>query len=98
MTLTEAEISTKLYLTDTFRRGEHTARLLFLLPSALWRPLRARWWRGKEVSIIGGDENGNYVLRHGDGSVTLWDHARQTDEVLAPSVKAFLASLTRDAS
>jgi hypothetical protein len=98
MPLTEADISKQLYLADTFRRGESSIRVLFLLPESLWRPLKAPWWRGKEASIIGGDEEGNYLLRHCDGSARLWRHARASDEVLASSVKEFLAGLTRDAS
>jgi hypothetical protein len=96
--LTEREISNQLYLANAFRFGERTIRVVFLLPESLWRPLRASWWRGKEVSIIGGDENGNYLLRHSDGSVGLWDHARQVDEIVAPSVNAFFSAMTRDAS
>src|SRR5262245_60239394 len=95
MQLTEADIARVLYLNDTLVHGDRTIRFVFLLPESLWRPLRASWWRGKEVSIIGGDEGGNYVLRHGDGSVTLWDHARNVDEILAPSVRDFLARLQR---
>ncbi len=53
---------------------------------------------GKEASIIGGDERGNYILRHSDGSVRLWDHARGADEVLAPSVRAFLEGMNPPAS
>jgi hypothetical protein len=93
MDLTERQIAATLYLADTFAAGERRVRVLFLLPSTLWRPLRASWWRGKEASIIGGDEHGNYLLRHSDGSVRLWEHARGVDEVLAPSVRAFLAGL-----
>jgi len=66
MALTEAEISTTLYLANTFSTGERAIRVLFLLPESLWRPLRASWWRGKEASVIGGDEHGNYILRHAD--------------------------------
>jgi hypothetical protein len=95
MALTEADITRDLNLNDTFVHGERSIRLVFLLPETLWRPLRASWWRGKEVSIIGGDEAGNYLLRHCDGSVRLWDHARNADEVLAPSVREFLARLRR---
>ena len=91
MTLTEKEIFNHLYVANTFHHGERSFRLVFLLPESLWRPLKASWWRGKEVSIIGGDERGNYVLRHCDGSVRLWDHERGTDEVLASSVRGFLA-------
>jgi hypothetical protein len=95
MALTEADISAKLYLANTFRAGAREIRLMFLLPESLWRPLRATWWKGKEASIIGGDEQGNYVLRHCDGTVRLWDHARATDEILAPSLRAFLDQLRR---
>ena|SRR5690348_13170937 len=97
MTITEREIFHYLYVANTFRHGERAIRLVFVLPESLWRPLKASWWRGKEVSIIAGDERGNYILRHCDGSVRLWDHARGADEVLAPSVRAFLAALTPDA-
>jgi hypothetical protein len=93
MVLTEAEVANKLYLANTFRDGIREVRLVFLLPQSLWRPLKASWWKGKEVSIIAGDERGNYVLRHSDGSVRLWDHARGADEILAPSVRAFLEKL-----
>jgi hypothetical protein len=94
MTLTEADISKKLYLANTFRAGPHEIRLLFLLPETLWRPLKARWWTGKEASIIGGDEHGNYVLRHCDGSVRFWEHSRGADEILAPSVRSFFDQLS----
>ena len=72
--------------------------MLFLLPQALWRPLRVAWWTGKESSIIGGDDRGNYILRHCDGTVRLWDHARGADEVVARSVREFLDGLTPSAS
>lgn len=98
MALTAAHVAGKLYLGDTFRHGGRRVRILFLLPESLWRPLEAPWWRGKEACVIAGDESGNYVLRHCDGSVRLWDHARGADEVLAGSVRAFLAGLTRDDS
>ena len=94
MALTEAEIRTKLYLANAFRSGAREIRLLFLLPESLWRPLDARWWKGKEVCIIGGDEDGNYVLRHCDGTVRFWDHGSGSDETLAPSVRSFLDQLT----
>ena len=70
-----------------------TYRVLFLLPRNLWRPLKASWWKGKEVCVIGGDPEGNYFLRHPDGSVSIWHHARNIDEVLAPSVRAFTTML-----
>ena len=55
-----------------------------------WRPLKASWWSGKEVSIIGADLDGNFFLRHCDGSVRFWDHKAQSDTVIAPSVKEFV--------
>jgi hypothetical protein len=93
MKLTEQQITTQLLRANVFHHGDRHVHLLFLLPSTLWRPLRAPWWTGKEAYIIGGDEQGNYVLRHSDGSVRLWDHARAQDEVLAPSVRSFFAGL-----
>jgi hypothetical protein len=93
MDLTEKQISTKLYSANTFLAGEREVRILFLLPSTLWRPLRSSWWTGKEAYLIGGDEQGNYFLRHCDGSVRLWDHIRGQDEVLTPSVRAFFEGL-----
>ena len=59
-----------------------------------WRPLEAPWWRKKQVSIIGADVEGNFLLRHSDGSVRLWDHKAQTDIVVAPSVRQFAQQLT----
>lgn len=60
-----------------------------LLREADWSPLDAPWWRGKEVSVIGVEENGNFFLRHCDGSVRYWDHRTQLDTIVAPSVRAF---------
>ena len=59
-----------------------------------WRPLNASWWRKKEVCIIGADLDGNFILRHSDGSVGLWDHKAQADSVLAPGVRQFAQQLT----
>ena len=87
------DVSNTLFLTDTFRSAEHEIRLVFLLPHDLWRPLDATWWKGKQVSLIGGDEGGNYLLRHSDGSIRIWYHAKGADETIAPSVRAFLAGL-----
>ncbi len=78
---------------SVFRTGGSSLQVLFLLPHRLWRPLRAHWWTGKEVCVIGGDPDGNYFLRHSDGTVRYWNHRKQVDEVLAPSVRAFMASL-----
>ncbi len=73
----------------TLLHGDRSLSVAFLLRERDWRPLRAPWWRGKEVSIIGADLDGNFYLRHCDGSVRLWNHQRQTDEIVSPSVKEF---------
>ena len=59
-----------------------------------WRPLKADWWRGKEVCVIGADLDGNFFLRHCDGTVRLWDHKAQADKVIAPSVRDFASRIT----
>jgi len=38
---------------------------------------------------MGADINGNFFLRHCDGSVRYWDHKKQTDEIVASSVVEF---------
>jgi hypothetical protein len=65
----------------------------FLLRTRDWRPLRADWWRGTDVSVIGADLMGNFFLRHCDGSVRYWHHAEATDTIIAPNVRDFVASL-----
>ena len=80
---------------NTFRDGDAAVSVAFLLRPADWRPLKAPWWRGKEAYIIGADYSGNFFLRHCDGSVRYWDHTAQTDRALAPSVREFVALLTK---
>jgi hypothetical protein len=60
-----------------------------LLRKEDWRPLDAPWWREKQASIIGVDLEGNFFLRHCDGSVRYWDHKAQANVILAPSVRDF---------
>ncbi len=74
----------------TFRKDGRTIELAFLAREQDWRPLKASWWRGKEVSIIGADLAGNFFLRHCDGTVRYWHHADQTDIVVAKSVSDFV--------
>lgn len=57
------------------------------------RPLDAPWWRGKEVYLLGVTIDGNFILRHCDGSVRYWNHAKQADVVIAKSVREFLSAL-----
>ena len=64
-----------------------------LIRKADWRPLKAPWWTGKEVCIIGADTSGNFFLRHCDGGVRYWDHTAGTATTIAPSVMAFCDGL-----
>jgi hypothetical protein len=81
-----------------FRLGQIDITVACLIREEDWRPLKAPWWRGKEVCIIGVDLSGNFLLRHCDGSVRYWDHRSQTDIALAPSVRDFVAALTSNDS
>ena len=80
-----------LWQRSVFQRGGRKIVVACLIREPDWRPLKAQWWRGKEACIIGVDLSGNFLLRHCDGSVRYWDHQSQTDVVLAPSVRAFVA-------
>ena len=79
---------------NTIRYGERTLIVACLIREMDWRPLKAPWWRQKEASIIGVDLDGNFFLRHCDGSVRYWDHKMQSDSVLASSIQDFLRQLT----
>lgn len=47
--------------TDTvFKSGDHEFGIAVLVRKADWRPLRTAWWKGREVSIIGADYEGNF--------------------------------------
>ncbi|WP_332744317.1 hypothetical protein [Hydrogenophaga sp.] len=63
--------------------------IALLLREADWRPLDAHWWREKQASIIGADVDGNFLLRHCDGSVRYWDHKAQANLVVSASVRDF---------
>jgi hypothetical protein len=77
----------------TFRHGDREIVIAFLVRTDDWRPLKAPWWRGKEAYIIGTDLNGNFLLRHCDGTVRFWDHHLQSDEVIARSIKDFVSGI-----
>ena len=80
----------------TLSLGDRKLRIAFLIPGPYWRPLSAPWWHKKSVSIIGADLDGNFFLRHCDGSVRYWNHGTQTDTAIASSVREFCANLTAD--
>jgi len=75
------------------RCAEDVLQIACLVRQSDWRPLRAKWWRGKEVCVIGADLNGNFFLRHCDGSVRLWDHSSQSDRIVARSVREFVSRI-----
>lgn len=77
-----------------FHHADKDIVVACLIREADWRPLKAPWWRGKEVCIIGADLSGNFLLGHCDGSVRYWDHQSQADVVLAPSIRDFVARLS----
>ncbi|HAB17453.1 MAG TPA: hypothetical protein PLX89_10325 [Verrucomicrobiota bacterium] len=77
----------------TIRHDGREVTIALLVRDADWRPLHALWWRGKEVCLIGVDVDGNFFLRHCDGSVRYWDHRLQTDAVVAPSVREFVSRI-----
>lgn len=78
----------------SFQKDGMSWQVACLIRKEDWRPLQAPWWRGKEAYLIGSDTDGNFILRHCDGSVRRWQHSTQQDEVLAPSVQAFLHHLS----
>jgi hypothetical protein len=45
------------------------------------------------VCVIGADLEGNFFLRHCDGTVRLWNHKAQADTVIAPSVRDFASRI-----
>ncbi len=77
----------------TFRSAERTITLACLIRRADWRPLKADWWLGREVCVIGADLGGNFLLRHCDGTVRYWDHRGRSDTVIAKSVEDFVARI-----
>jgi hypothetical protein len=83
----------KLCVSRTFRHGERELVIACLVREADWRPLKAPWWKGKEVCIIGADLDGNFFLRHCDGTVRIWDHQLKKDEVIARSVREFVSGI-----
>jgi hypothetical protein len=83
----------RLWPCRTFWHGERKIRVACLIRQTDWRPLEADWWSGKEVYIIGADLDGNFFLRHCDGTVRYWDHQAQVDVVIAPSVQDFVVRI-----
>jgi len=78
---------------NKFRCGDRMVRIACLVRDSDWRPLKAEWWLGQEVCVIGVALNGDFFLRHCDGSVRLWDHTAKTHSIVAPSVREFVSSI-----
>ncbi len=67
--------------------------LVLLVHPEGWRPLQAAWWTGKETSVIGADQAGNFFLRLTGGAVGYWSHVEEQLTTISPSVRAFIASI-----
>jgi hypothetical protein len=76
-----------------FPLGNRNLVVAYLIRKADSRPLKATWRSKREASIIGADVDGNFFLRHCDGSVRYWEHKAQADTTIAPSVREFLCKL-----
>lgn len=81
-------------IANKFHHDDKTIIVAFVLREKDIRPLDAPWWTGKECSIIAGDIDGNFFLRHSGGSVRYWVHGTQSETIVAPSVKDFIKSIT----
>lgn len=79
-----------------FQHEDKKITVALLVREEDWKPLDAPWWRGKQVRIIGADIEGSFLLGHCDGSVRLWNHALQSDEIIAPSIRAFISKLEEE--
>jgi hypothetical protein len=84
----------QLGIRHSFKRGERDLSIACLIREADWVPLSAPWWRKKEACIIGADLGGNFFLRYCDGTVRYWEHVSQSDTIVAPSVREFVANIT----
>lgn len=76
-----------------FKKDGRTFVVQSLIPVSEWRPLDEPWWRKKEASVIGKDPDGNLYLAMCDGTIRFWDHKKQADEILSPSVRQFFWDL-----
>ncbi len=95
-------------MTDDFRKKaakeigikpiyEFNGREIHVIGIFEWTPpLVASWWRGKQVHIVAADVDGNFFLRHCDGSVRYWEHSTETDTIVAKSEREFFRSFRYD--
>ena len=83
-----------LWLRNTYLSDAKKIIVACLIRDEDTRPLTAPWWKGKEVYLIGVDLDGNFLLRHCDGSVRYWNHETQSEQIIASSVREFVSGLT----
>ena len=83
-----------LFMRHVFTHDGRDITIVLLVRKADIRPLKAPWWHGPEVSIVAVDVDGNFFLRHSGGSVRYWNHRTQSETLVAPSIRAFVAALT----
>src|SRR5512146_1385829 len=79
---------------NTFRIEDRRIEIACLIRTGDWRSLKAPWWRGKDVCVVGADIDGNFFLRHCDGSIRYWDHRLQQYVIVAKSAGEFAGLIT----
>ena len=70
--------------------GGENINLACLLRDEDTRPLQAKWWKGKQSTLLAVDDDGNFILRHSGGHVIYWNHAQQSEKTIAKSVSDFI--------
>lgn len=68
----------------------HSVNLACLLRDEDTRPFQAKWWKGKQSTLLAVDDDGNFFLRHSGGYVIYWSHAEQSEKIVAKSVSDFV--------
>lgn len=78
------------------RFQDYTFKLACLIRESDRRPLQAGWWRGKQVSLIAVDDDGNFFLRHPGGQIIYLDQLNKLEVIVAKSESDFLKMLELD--
>ncbi len=81
-----------LALNNSFVLEDRKTQIVAIIPDM--RPLDAPWRKGKEAYLIAVDVDGNFFLRHCDGSVRYWNHKTQTDTNASKSLKEFVSLIS----
>ncbi len=82
-----------LALNNSFVLEDRKAQIVAIIPDM--KLLDAPWWKGKEAYLIAVDVDGNFFLRHCDGSVRYWNHKTQTDTTVSKSLKEFVSLISK---